>query len=323
MRIITLGIACTVFIAGCASTPTGNVEAFGNATKGVTEKIEGVIKEYNQENVRNELTKLAQHTSKINTSSLDPVVKVLVGGADKKKNALYKANHALGTYADALSGLAKSGSRDEMDLAATKLYSSLHGFNEQYKTLADTQDDLIKDETNAGIGKVVAAIGGVYAERRRAEAIKEIVIKADPYVQSIADVIIKELMKGVIEERLYTIKHTELSGYIKDYNFKVASASFSEKRALLDEIYSKYLEMQSSSASVVQAIKAIKEIKKTHSTLMAAVEKDKYSSDSLVRAIGRLKYLEIHYDDLEAIMLSCETEIVADGDKGIICKDES
>lgn len=323
MKKITLGIASVILIAGCASTPTGNIEAFGNATKGVTDKIEGVIKEYNEENISNELTKLAQHKRAISISSLDPVEKVIIGESDKRKYALYKANNALGTYADALSGLAKSGDRDSIDLAAAKLYASLNGFNEQYKTLADTQDDLVKNETSASIGKVIAAVGGIYAEKKRGEAIKEIIIKADPHVKAISDAIIKELMKGVIEERLFTTKHTELSGYIKDYNSKVSTASFSEKRKSLNEIYEKYLDMQSSSASVSQAIKAIKEVKKAHSTLKTEVENDKFSSDKLVKVIGRLKDLENHYDDLETLMLSCESEIVADDDKGIICKEAS
>jgi hypothetical protein len=285
-------------ISGCTSTPTGNVEAFGNATKEVTGKIDAVIKEFNEMNISNELTKLAQHKRAITTSSLSPVKDVLIGEADRRSYALYKANRALGTYAEALSGLAKSGSRDEIDLAATKLYASLHSFDEQYKALAGTEESLVADEASAGIGKAVAAAGGLYAERKRDQAIKVIVVKADPYVQTIADVIIEEFLKGVIEERIYTMKHTDLSGYIKDYNAVVATASFGEKRKMLDDIYSRYLDMQSSSASVVQAIEAVKQIKKTHSTLSQELAEDKFSSKELVRAIGRLKDLNDHYDDL-------------------------
>lgn len=309
-----------ILLSGCAATPTGNIEAFGNATKGVTEKINNVINEFNSAKVNNELTKIAQRKKPITISKLDPIKKVIIGDADKKKYALYKANKAIGAYADALSGLAKSGSDNEIDLAASKLYSSLHNFNEQYKVLAETDNNLIKDKTSAGIGSIIAAIGGAYADKKRGEAIKSIVIKSDPYIQSISDVIIKEFLKGVIEERLYTIKHTELSGYIKDYNAKVAKALFSTKKKALNKIYDKYLEMQSSSASITQAIKAIKEIKKTHTILKNEVEKDRFSSKELVASIGRLKDIESHYDDLEAMMLSCETEIVADDTKGIICK---
>ena len=309
-----------ILLSGCAATPTGNIEAFGNAAKGVTEKINNVINEFNSAKVNNELTKIAQHKRPITISKLDPIKKVIIGDVDKKKYALYKANKAIGAYADALSGLAKSGSENEIDLAASKLYSSFHNFNEQYKVLAETDDILIKGKTSARIGSIIAAIGGAYADKKRGEAIKSIVIKSDPYIQSIGDVIIKEFLKGVIEERLYTIKHTELSGYIKDYNAKVTKSLFSAKKKSLNKIYEKYIEMQSSSASITQAIKAIKEIKRTHKILKNEVEKDRFSSKELVASIGRLKDIESHYDDLEAMMLSCETEIVADDKKGIICK---
>ncbi len=322
MKKLAVGLLIVTFLSGCASTPTGNIEAFGDATKSVTEKIDAVIKEYNSENVNNELTKLAQHKKPLTFSKLDPVKDVLIGGADKKKYALYKANYAIGSYADALSGLARSGTREEIDLAASKLYSSLHSFNEQYKTLKETEDELISDKTSAGIGKVVAAIAGIYAEKKRGEAIKSIIIKADPFIQTIIDVIINELMKGVIEKRLYIMKHTELSGYIKEYNSSVATASFSKKRESLNKIYEKYLEMQSSSASISQAVKAMKEVKRAHSTLRKEVEKNKFTSKEIVKAIGRLKDIGSHYDDLEELMLSCETEIISDDKKGIICKAE-
>lgn len=323
MKKLAIGLLIiTIFISGCASTPTANIEAFGNATKNITDKIDAVIKEYNTENINNELTKLAQHKKSITISTLDPVKKVIIGSADKKNYALYKANFAIGSYASALSGLAKSGTKNEIDIASAKLYSSLYNFNEQYKTLKETNEDLISDKTIAGIGKIIAAISGAYIEKKRGEAIKSIVIKADPAIQSICDVIINELMKGVIEKRLYTMRSTELSGYIKDYNSSVSNSSFSKKRKSLDAIYIKYLAMHSSSASVTQAIKAMTEIKNAHSTLKNDLEKDKFSSKEIVKAIGKLKDLESHYNDLEALMLSCETEIVADNEKGIICKPE-
>jgi hypothetical protein len=322
MRSVTTILSALVLVSGCTSTPTGNVEAFGSAAKGVTDKVDSVIEEYNNESVNNELNKLAQHRTPITTSSFDPARQAIIGQADRKRYALYKANHALGTYADALRQLARSGTRDEINLASTNLYSALNGFNEQYKTLQDTQDDLVDNETTASIGTIIAAAGGAYAEKTRSEAIKRIVIQADPYIQSIADVIVDELMKGVIEERLYTMKHTELSGYIKHYNSKVASTGFSERRAALADIYEQYLDMQSSSASVVQAVKAIKEIKAAHSTLKDVVAEDQFSSEALVNAIGRLRDMDSRYGDLEELMLSCETEIIADDDKGVICEQQ-
>ena len=320
MKKIATALIIALIFVGCASTPTTNIEAFGSATKKVTDKIDGVIKEYNSENIKNELTKLAQRRKPITVSQFAPVKDAIIGDADKRKYALYRANYAIGSYAESLAGLAKSGTREEIDLAATKLYYSLRNFNEQYKVLKGAENDLVSDETSAGIGKVIAAIGGAYAERKRGEAIKTIVIKADPAIQTICNVIIDELLKGVIESRLYTMRNTELSGYIKDYNASVSTASFSDKRASIDKLYDKYIAMQSSSASVIQAIRAMKEVKSAHSVLKKDMEKNIFTSREIVEAIGKLKDLERHYNDLEELMLSCETEIISDNERGIICK---
>lgn len=320
MKHISLAFLIIFVLFGCVTTPTGNIVVFGEATNGVTEKIDGVIKEYNDAIIQNELTKLAQHKKAITLSKFDPIEKLLIKKADKKNYSLYKANKALGSYAKALSGLSKAGSREEIDLAATKLYGSLSSFNEQYKTLKETEDSLISDDTSAEISRIIAEIGSLYAEKKRGNAIKSIVLAADNPIQKICDVIINELLKGVIEERLFTMRNTELTGYIKDFNAIVAIAKFKDKKKALGDIYTKYIEMQSSSASVKQAIKAIKAIKKAHATLKTELEKDNFTSEALVKVIGNLKDIDEHYDELEEMMLSCETEIVADPQKGIICK---
>jgi len=318
---VILAAIAALMLSACASTPTGNIEAFGEATKGVTEKVDTVISDYNRAMVNNELTKLAQRKKPISISKLDPVKKMLIKDSDKKRVALYRANKALGSYAAALTGLARAGSREEIDLAATQLYGSMQSVNEQYKTLTDKETDIVSDSSNALIARTIAEIGSLYAAKKRGDAIKEIVLAADEHVQKICDVIHDELMKGVIEERLYTMKYIELNGYIKDYNRLVAKSNFRKKRSALDDIYAKYLDMQSSSASVEQAKKAIRKIQSTHSTLKAELEKDNFSGKALAKAIGELRGVHQHYNDLEGLMLSCDREIVADDSKGIICKE--
>lgn len=315
-----IGGLCFLVLSGCASTPTGNIQAFGTATKGVTDKIDDVIREFNQENINNELNKIAQSRQPITSSSFDSVEKVLIRDADKKRYALYKANKALGAYADSLADLARAGQRIEVDLAASKFYYSLNAFNEEYKNLTNSENDLISSESSASFGKVIAAMGSIYADEKRGKALKEIIVQADPYVQTISDVLIKELLKGVIEQRLFIMKHTELSGYIKDYNAKVAKATFKKRRKMIEELYQRYLAMQSSSASVSHAINAIRQIKSSHSTLKSELEQDRFSSSAMIESIGRLRDLETHYGDLETLLLSCETEIVADDTKGLVCK---
>ena len=311
-----------VLMTGCATTPTGDIGAFGDATKDITDKIDAVIKDYNEANIQNEINKLAQHTSSISIDKFDPIRDAIIHEADKKNYAIYKANNALGLYAKSLTALANAGNRDEIDLAAAKLYGSLHGLNEQYKVLKNTTSNLLDDNTSALIGKAIAEIGSVYIENQRAKAIKSIVVAADKHIQTICDVIVNELLKGVIEERLFTIRHIEVSGYLDDYNKMVATATFIDKQKALGEIYKKYVVMQSSSASVVQAINAIEAIKKAHATIKKDVEEDKFTSKGAVEAIGNLKDINDHYNNLEEMMLSCKTQIIADPKKGVVCEDK-
>ena len=322
IRPILLLVTILAFVvSGCVSSKTsGNIAAFGTATKGVTDKINTVIKDYNDALIQNELTEIAQSRSRFQINSFDSIEDILIKEAEKKNYDLYKATQALGAYAKALSELANAGSREQIDLAATKLYGSLNGMNEQYKAILETQDDLIPNETSSLISRVIAEIGSYYIERKRNKALKEIIPAANGPIQIICDVIEKELLKGAMERRLYTMKHTELYGYISDYNDIVAIESFEKKRAILSKVYEKYLEMQSSSASIQTATKAIRAIKKAHNTLNNDLMKGEFSSGDIVKAIGELKNIHDHYDDLEELMLSCDTEIIADPNKGIICK---
>jgi hypothetical protein len=135
MRCAGLLFLVVLSLFGCVSTPTANIEVFGDATKGISDKVDAVIKEYNDANIQNEITKLAQHNNPITIDSLNPVKQILIMEADKKNYTMYQFNKALGSYAAALSGLAKAGNRNEIDLAAAKLYGSLHSLNGHYKEM--------------------------------------------------------------------------------------------------------------------------------------------------------------------------------------------
>lgn len=313
-----LFIVCFMF-SGCVSTG-GNVATFGSATKGVADKINAVIKEYNDTMIQEELSSIAQRKSKLKLNRLKNLDGIIIGEADKKKYALYKATNALGAYAQALSGLAKAGSRIHIDTAAAKLYGSLNNMNDQYKTLAGKEDDLLSRETSSLLSRIVAESVEFYIQRRKNKKLKEIILAANEPIGTICDVIEHELLKGVIESDLYQMRHTILFNYIEDYNDIVATRPLVVKKRKLDEIYEKYLEMKSSSAAVQTSVKAIRAIKKAHNTLYTDMKKDKFSSSDIVGAIGELQDIHDHYDDLEEMMLSCETEIIVDPEKGIVCK---
>lgn len=320
MKIVPISVVTIALLSGCTSIPTGNIEAFGVATADVTSKIDAVISDYNKANVNDKLVVMAQSNRKYVTSDMDPIKKVIIRDSDKKDFALYKANNALGNYAKALVALANAGSHEELALAGVNLSKSLKEMNEQYKTIKETKEDLISDENSGKISRVIAEIASYYVDYKRGEALKEVIIAANPSIQTIGEVIRDQLLKGVIEGRLYTIKSNELAGYFDDYNAKIENLSFAQKKKALDDIYEKYIVMESTTATVTQAQKAILSVMKAHNELTDELNNDRFDSQKIAVALQNIKTVHKSFDDLEELMKSCETEIIADDEKGIICK---
>jgi len=312
-------LAIASILVGCVSTPTGNIEAFGLVTSDVTEKIDDVINDYNAANINDKLVMMAQSNKKYVKSDFDPIKKVIIGDSDKKNFALYKANKALGNYAKSLTALAKAGSREEMAMAGVKLSKSLNSMNEQYKSLSETEKTLISDENSGLISQVISESSTYYVQNKRGKALKQIIVAADDSVQSIGKVINDQLLEGVIEGRLYTMRSNELAGYFDDYNSKASKLSFANKKKALDEIYKRYIEMESTTATIVQAQKAISSVMKAHAKLKLELENDRFSSKEIFKAISDIKTVHKSFDDLKELMVDCETEIIADEEKGIIC----
>ncbi len=321
MRIIFVVATTVILLSGCTSTPTGNIEAFGLAAADVTNKIDAVISDYNIANINDKLVVMAQSKKKYVKSDFDPIKAVIIRDADKRNFALYKANNALGGYAKSLSDLARAGSRDELAMVGVKLSKSLKGMDEQYKALAKTDKNLISDEDSGMISRVIAELSTYYAEQKRGKALKKIIIAADPSVQNIGKIINDQLLKGVIEGRLYTMRGNELAGYFDDYNSKANKSSFSDKKKTLDKIYEMYIKMESTTATVVQAQKAISSVMNAHEKLKKNLEKDRFDSKEILQALGDVKTVHKSFDDLEELMKNCATKIVSDEEKGIVCKE--
>jgi hypothetical protein len=163
-------------------------------------------------------------------------------------------------------------------------------------------------------------LSSYYVSNKRAKALKEVIVAADPAIQEIGKTIREQLLVGTIEGRLYAMKGNELAGYFGDYNAKVEKMSFSQKKKALDNIYERYIVMESTTATVVQAEKAILSIMKAHSALASELKDDRFSSKTITKALKEIKAVHNNFDDLEELMTNCTTEVIADDEKGIICK---
>ena len=150
-------------LGGCGATLSTQVSTFGETTSAITEKVDGVMDEYNKAALRRTFTDYAATFNspgapQLTSTELAKISKPITP-EQKKSFALYRANKALGAYASALAGLANAGGRDEIDAAAAKLYGSMVSLNEQYQTLKASDTELFSKEDFASFSTVVAAIG--------------------------------------------------------------------------------------------------------------------------------------------------------------------
>ncbi|MCK9638013.1 MAG: hypothetical protein M0R41_17220 [Methylobacter tundripaludum] len=319
-------LAGALFLAGCASTPTTQISAFGNSASAIAGKIDSVIDEYNNAALDRKFTDYAatyngDKSSLLTSDELGKIDKPI--GPEQKKNfAIYKANRALGSYSKALSDLASAGSRVDIDLAAANLYGSISSLNDQYKTIKETDKDLFDTSKLASFSTLIAAIGSSIVEEKRREAIKGIVTEADPKVSLICDVIIEQLKLAGIEDAIATSRQYILSEELIDYKSRVKTAMpLDERRTEIKRLYSLQQGVSNSKLLIQQTQKAVAAVKESHATLANELKEGRFTSAAITSTIGRLKDLEKNYGDFEALLLSCKK--IAKNDKGILsCEDK-
>ena len=327
MKIFIVSVIGVLFLAGCAGKSTSQISAFGNSTKALTEKVDAVFDEYNDASLSQQFTSAAtiyngSYAKGFNTSILAGIYKPFTPDV-KKKSAIFKANQALGDYAQALADLASAVSRTDIDQATADLYSSMVSINGQYKTIKETEKELFDTEQLATISKFIAAIGSAILEEKRRKAIKEIVVSAYPKITIICDEINTQLKLLNIAELIRTSKSYQLTEEVIEYKSRVKkSTTLDWRRSEIKRLYGLYKEILYSKLLTQQTQQAIVAVKNSHALLAKELKEDKFTSASIASAIGELKELEKHYNDYEALLLSCETKIIKNDEGVLVCKDK-
>lgn len=326
MKMKLVYLVGALFLGGCTAIPTTQISAFGNSASAIAGKVDSVIDEYNNAALDQKFTDYAATYNgrvKSNPLTSDELKKIEkpIGPEQKKNFAIYKANRALGSYSKALSDLASAGSRVDIDLATANLYGSISSLNDQYKTIKETDKDLFDTNKLASFSTLIAAIGSSIVEEKRREAIKGIVIEADPKISLICDVIIEQLKLAGIEDAIAASRQYILSEEIVDYQSRAKTGmTLDERRAEIKRLYSLQQGVFNSKLLVQQTKKAISAVKESHATLAKELNEGRFTSGAIASSIGRLKDLEKHYGDFEALLLSCNK--IAKNAEGIIsCED--
>lgn len=298
-------------MAGCSITPTTQISAFASSAEAVSDKVNEVLTTYNTVNIERQYISIAQiyqgkYAPKLPISDISNISKPININA-KKRLASYRANKALGNYAAALAILSNATNQGEIDSASASLYGSINGINKQYKILNDSTQDLFSNEDVALFSTLVASIGYAIASEKKKEAIKFIVITADPKITLICDALIKELKSSALYDGIYQSKKYILDEYLEDYKARASDIeNINTRRKLIAELHLMHEDLVSTKLMIQLTQTALASLKNTHKVLADELQKNKFTSPALAKSIGHLAQVKDHYNDFNNFLLTCK-----------------
>ena len=321
-----LPILRLALITGCSITPTTQVSAFAASTQSVSEKVDEVLTAYNETHIERQYVSIAQlyqgkYAPRLPVDDISEIAEPISPEA-KKRLASYRANRALGSYASALSILSNAASQNDIDSASASLYGSISGLNAQYKVINNSTDDLFSNEDMALFSTLVSSIGYAIASKKKNDAIKSIVIIADPKVAKICDVLIEELKSAALYDGIYQSKKYIFDEYLEDYKTRAGDmANINNRKELIIDLHAMYEDLASTKLMIQQTQAALSSVKNAHKVLADELTRDRFTSAALAKSIGHLVEVRNHYGDYESFLLTCKKR--SKDDKGhLSCDDE-
>ncbi len=312
MKNLFVGAAALFLLLGCESTPNNQIAAFGHSTGQIVSQVDVLLDEFNNATLERGFTSLAanykgQFAEKFNQQLLAQLAKPLDANAQQQL-AIYRLNRSLGEYALALSALADARASVDIDAASANLFGALKSFNAQYKTIKRTDDNLFESNKLITIQSAIAAIGSEVVEAKRRAALKRIIVAARPNIDTICDAIINQLSHAGIEDGISMSREFILNQKIAEYRLLSAKKSSKLKWRIAEvkRLWQLQQALFHSKLLVQQSIKAIKEVKSAHQILADEVSQEIYASAAISHAIGRMQYINKHFNDFEQFLLNCQ-----------------
>lgn len=317
----------SVLIVGCNSIPTTQISAFAESTANVTEKVDTIFTEYNEQFILAQLTSVAGQyqgeTESMLTLDIIREIKPSTLVENKKSYAIYQANRALSAYAKALQSLSNAGSKSEMDTASANLYSSIIDINSHYKNITnDTNPPFEKDKVGV-IASIISSIGQVFAEQKKRQALKDIIIEANPYVSTLCDAMVLYLNEAKFGEVIATSREQTLEEFVLNYDKVVRSAAkpgLAQRMVMITGLTDMMVQRDNAHLITAKAIKAIGAVKSGHGTITNAVQQDVFTSEAIFKAITNLKDIDNNYNDFRSVLLECDAVKFVAVDGQLKCK---
>ncbi|ELI5734679.1 hypothetical protein RRK63_003382 [Vibrio fluvialis] len=294
-------------LSGCSVTPTGPIASYSDNARQVSQQIDGLISDYNA-SARNEvLATLTTSPNKVTKQSLQAAAQAGLGNLDG--NALYQANQALLTYSQALYQLSTTASNQEMARAGVKLADALSDLDHAYQKWGKAS--VINDEQAARSSRIISEAFAVYTDRQRAKAIRDLVMAADPLVQSLSRHVAEQILRQDFSQRLEVAKNIELSLYLTAVN-NTSRQDLLLRRQAVEQSYQRYSAMLASLAAVESSARALHEMASAHHVIASEVQAGRFDSSRIIDAVQHLKRTHKLFSSVEDMVNTCLSQVIID-----------
>ncbi|EKO3452487.1 hypothetical protein NTE11_002832 [Vibrio fluvialis] len=306
-RAVCMTLLGATALSGCSVTPTGPIASYSDNARQVSQQIDGLISDYNA-SARNEvLANLTTSPNKVTKQSLQTAAQAGLGNLDG--NALYQANQALLTYSQALYQLSTTASNQEMARAGVKLADALSDLDHAYQKWGKAS--VISDEQTARSSRIISEAFAVYTDRQRAKAIRDLVMAADPLVQSLSRHVAEQILRQDFSQRLEVAKNIELSLYLTAVN-NTSRQDLLLRRQAVEQSYQRYSAMLASLAAVESSARALHEMASAHHVIANEVQAGRFDSSRIIDAVQHLKRTHKLFSSVEDMVNTCLSQVIID-----------
>jgi hypothetical protein len=171
-----------LLLSGCAGLTTAQKEAVGGFGRASTSFGNAVSTEMIE--VRNIVIDLNTQALSLAPAMIKDRDQLDAAFTLPRVGARIRAANVIQTYGDLLVALVEDTQTREVQAAAGKFTNSVRGLDPDRTRLSDADLE--------AVGKVVAAIGGLVVEHKKAEALKTIVPKAHPQIETLGQLFASE-----------------------------------------------------------------------------------------------------------------------------------
>ncbi|EKO3448869.1 hypothetical protein NT695_003743 [Vibrio fluvialis] len=306
-RAVCMTLLGATALSGCSVTPTGPITSYSDNARQVSQQIDGLISDYNA-SARNEvLANLTTSPNKVTKQSLQTAAQAGLGNLDG--NALYQANQALLIYSQALYQLSTTASNQEMARAGVKLADALSDLDHAYQKWGKAS--VISDEQAARSSRIISEAFAVYTDRQRAKTIRDLVMAADPLVQSLSRHVAEQILRQDFSQRLEVAKNIELSLYLTAVN-NTSRQDLLLRRQAVEQSYQRYSAMLASLAAVESSARALHEMASAHHVIANEVQAGRFDSSRIIDAVQHLKRTHKLFSSVEDMVNTCLSQVIID-----------